>query len=413
VLTHEQNDLICRAMGDAPMGQLMRRYWMPALLSEELPAPDCAPVQVRMMGEELVAFRDSDGRVGLLQEHCTHRGTSLFYGRNEECGLRCAYHGWKYDVEGNVLDTPAEPEKSTFRGKVRQPSYPTYEAGGMIWAYLGPPEKKPAFPRYSFMDKPATHSYVTKALLECNYLQGLEGECDSSHLNFLHRSFERQGRDLYDAISMPTYETEETDFGLYLVAKRNAPEDKTYVRVSSFVLPISCWITAITREMHLYVPIDDQHSWRYDFGFCTDRPARPEDSHRSPEIGPDYRRIRTKANHYLIDRERQRTTDFTGIENFLNHDGMATETMGPLYDRSKEHLGYSDSTVIAVRRRLIEAAQAFQRGEEPPGINLAPEDVTLSHIDTCTGMVPSGQHWHEFFPHLSSTAPRPQLQTAG
>ena len=387
------------------MGKLMRRYWMPALLSEEIPAPDAPPVQVRLMGEELVAFRDSNGRVGLLEEHCLHRGTSLFYGRNEECGLRCAYHGWKYDVDGTVLDTPAEPASSSFKGKLHQAAYPCLEVGGMVWAYLGPPARQPSFPRYSFMDLPPDHCYVTKSLLECNYLQGLEGECDSAHLSFLHRDFAREGRDLYAADSAPEYEIEETDFGLRMVAIRQAPEGQHYVRVSSFVLPITCWIHALTKEVHIYVPVDDFHAWRYDFGFLIDRPATPADSFRTPEIGPDYRRLRTQANHYLQDRERQRTRDFTGIENFLNHDAMATETMGALYDRSREHLGISDQAVIAVRRQLLEAAQSLARGEEAPGISIGQDGSTLTHIDTCHGLVPPGQHWRERFPHLTLTAP--------
>ncbi|HVA24858.1 MAG TPA: Rieske 2Fe-2S domain-containing protein, partial [Chloroflexota bacterium] len=382
MLATELNDLITRTQVGTTMGSLIRRYWIPALLSEEIPEPDCPPVQVRIMDEELVAFRDSQGRLGLLEEHCLHRGTSLFYGRNEECGLRCIYHGWKYDVEGNVLDTPAEPAGSTFKGKLKQVAYPCVEAGGMIWTYMGPPEKRPPFPRYSWMDLPANHTYVTKCLQDCNYLQGLEGECDSAHLSFLHRDFGQSGRQaLYALDSAPAYEIEETDFGLRMVALRKAPGDQTYVRVSSFAMPIGCWIYAMTQELHMYVPVDDTHSWRYDFGWFQDRPARLEDMIRKPEIGPDYRRIRNQANHYLQDRQMQRTETFTGIDNFLNHDSCATETMGPRYDRSREHLGASDKAVIAMRRRLIDAAQALERGEEPP-MPAATEGVLQSHVDT-------------------------------
>ena len=187
MLPKELNELLTRTGPGTPMGAFLRRYWLPALLSEEIPTPDCPPVQVRLLGEELVAFRDSEGRIGLLEEHCLHRGTSLFYGRNEECGLRCIYHGWKYDVAGRVLDTPAEPAGSTFKDRLQHVAYPTHEAGGMIFAYLGPPDKQPLFPSYSWAQLAPEHTYVTKSLLECNYLQGLEGECDSSHLSFLHR----------------------------------------------------------------------------------------------------------------------------------------------------------------------------------------------------------------------------------
>jgi phenylpropionate dioxygenase-like ring-hydroxylating dioxygenase large terminal subunit len=401
MLATELNDLITRTQPGTTMGTLIRRYWIPALLSEEIPEPDCPPVQVRIMGEELVAFRDSQGRLGLLEEHCLHRGTSLFYGRNEECGLRCIYHGWKYDVEGNVLDTPAEPASSSFKGKLKQVAYPCVEAGGMIWTYMGPPEKRPPFPHYGWMDLPASHTYVTKCLQDCNYLQGLEGECDSAHLSFLHRDFSQPGQQaLYALDSAPAYEIEETDFGLRMIALRKAPQDQTYVRVSSFAMPIGCWIYAMTQELHMYVPADDTHSWRYDFGWFQDRPARPEDAIRKPEIGPDYRRIRNQANHYLQDRQMQRAGTFTGIDNFLNHDSCATETMGPRYDRSREHLGVSDKAVIAVRRRLIDAAQALERGEEPPMPD-SPEGVLQSHVDTIAELLPAGVHWREQFPHLT------------
>ena len=406
MLPTDQNDLITLTGPGTVMGDLMRRYWMPALLSEEMPEPDSPPVQVRLMGEELVAFRDSQGRVGLLDEHCAHRGTSLFYGRNEECGLRCIYHGWKYDVEGNVLDTPAEPAESVIRHKVKQLSYPTHEAAGIIFAYLGPIEKKPVFPAYLWTKLPASHTYITKCMQDCNYLQGLEGECDSSHLSFLHREFSREGdQALYAFDSAPAYEIEETDFGLRLIATRQAAGGQQYVRVSSFVPPVSCWIPARNKEIHTYIPIDDTHSWRWDFGYFPDREAQPEDINRKPEIGPNYRRLRTSANHYLQDREVQRRQTFTGIENFLNHDSCATETMGPRFDRSKEHLGVSDKAVIAVRRCLVDAARAFERGKEPAHIVMDERDNDMSHVDTLAEVIPGGIHWRDAFPHLTIDSP--------
>jgi phthalate 4,5-dioxygenase len=412
MLPKEINQLITQTDQGTTMGGLIRRYWIPALLSREIPEPDCPPVQVRIMGEDLVAFRDTQGRIGLLEEHCLHRGTSLFYGRNEECGLRCIYHGWKYDVDGNVLDTPAEPAGSNFKSKLKHVAYPCVEAGGMIWTYMGPPDKQPPFPHYNWMDLPLSHTYITKAYQECNYLQGLEGECDSAHLSFLHREFSAQGeRQLYAGDSAPAYEIEETDFGLRMIAIRKAPQDQSYVRVSSFVMPIGCFIYALNKEWHIYVPADDTHSWRYDFGYFEDRPARPEDVIRKDEIGPDFRRIRTQANHYLQDREKQRTTNFTGIDNFLIHDSLATETMGALYDRSREHLGVSDRAVIAVRRRLTDAAQAFELGEEPP-MAAAGADTRLTHIDTIAELVPPGVHWRDQFPHLTLTIGQ-RLATSG
>src|SRR5437870_5284260 len=187
MLSREENDLLTRTGSGTPMGEMIRRYWIPALLSEEIPSPDCPPVRVRLMEENLVAFRDSQGRVGLLDEFCSHRGASLFYGRNEECGLRCIYHGWKYDVQGNVLETPAEPGDSQLRHKVHHNAYPCHEAAGVVFAYLGPKDKVPLFPNYPWLIVPRDHVIVTKFFLECSYFQALEGDCDTSHTAFLHR----------------------------------------------------------------------------------------------------------------------------------------------------------------------------------------------------------------------------------
>jgi phthalate 4,5-dioxygenase len=405
MLPQEHNELLTRTAAATPMGQLIRRYWIPALLAEEIPEPDCPPVRVRILSEKLVAFRDSHGRVGLVEEHCLHRGTSLFFGRNEECGLRCIYHGWKYDTEGNVLDTPAEPAGSDFKSKLKHVAYPTVEAAGVIFAYLGPRDKMPLFPNYEWTLLPKQQTYVTKGLLECNYLQGLEGECDSSHLSFLHREFTAAGRrQLFALDSAPEYETEETDFGVRLIATRNAGPDTQYVRVSSFVMPIACWVPARNRETHIYVPVDDEHAWRYDLGFLRDREPTVEDWNRKSQIGPDYRRIRNLQNNYLQDRQRQATTDYTGIENFLNHDGCATESMGPIFDRSREHLGMSDKAVIAVRKFLINALKQFQDGKEPPHIVRDSERNRLSHIDTFAQTIPASVHWRDRFGHLKFSA---------
>ena len=408
MLATEQNELLTRTGTDTPMGRLIRRYWIPALLTEEIPEPDSPPVQVRLLGEELVAFRDSQGRVGLLQEHCSHRGTSLFYGRNEECGLRCIYHGWKYDVEGNVLETPAEPVESDFRKKIRHGNYPVREAVGMIFAYLGPKEKEPLFPAYAWTQVPRSHTYVTKSLLECNYLQGLEGECDSSHLSILHRELKGEGlQALFAADAAPVYEVEEKDFGLRLLAFRKAGPDQTYVRVSSFVMPVACWVPALNKEIHFYAPADDTHSWRYDLGFIPDRPAPEGTAVRKQTIGSDYRRSRNPDNLYRVDREAQKKINFTGITgegieaNFLNHDACATESMGPIYNRAQEHLGVSDKGVIAMRRFLIEAVQAFQSGREPPHIVTDPARNVFSHVDTLTKIIPSGENWRDHFKHLT------------
>jgi len=416
MLSREQNEPITRTNAGTSLGRLMRRYWIPALLAEEIPAPDCPPVQVRLLGEELVAFRDTRGRIGLLAENCLHRGTSLFYGRNEECGLRCIYHGWKYDVDGNVVDTPAEPAGSRFKDKLRHTAYPTHEAAGIIWAYLGPSEKKPLFPNYAYALVPLERTFVTKSLLECNYLQGLEGECDSSHLSFLHREFHGEGlQKFYQADTAPEYYTEDTDFGVRLVAVRHPSPSETYVRVSSFVMPVGCWIPAGHRkEIHMYVPLDDERAWRYDLVFNAERTITDAERYRRTMIEADYRRVRRKDNHYLQDRQAQRTKDFTGIDGFFNEDACATETMGPIYDRSREHLGQSDKGVIAVRRFILDAIKRHEAGEEAPHILYDESANDMSHIDTLAEVIPAECHWRDHFPHLTVESPgkRRALATA-
>ena len=404
MLSKEDNDLLTRTGLDTPMGNLLRRYWLPALLSEEIPEPDCSPVQVKILGEDLIAFRDSNGRVGLLDEHCSHRGTSLYYGRNEECGLRCIYHGWKYDVDGNVLETPAEPPESNLKNKVRHPSYPVREAAGIIYAYLGPEGKMPLFPNYEWHQVPQTHTYVTKRLMECNYLQGLEGEADSSHLSYLHRSFNPSGTHaLFAHDGSPTYEIIETDFGLMLAAIRKTEGDKRYVRVSSFVMPVFGCIPAGPRvgdridgyEIHMYVPVNDFVTWRYDLGFARSRPITEADIHRKKQMGPDYRGIRNIRNHYLQDRQAQRTVNFTGIEDFLNHDACATESMGLIYDRSREHLGISDKGAIALRKFLLNAVNNFRAGKSPPHIINDPKANNFPGICSASVTISPETSWRD------------------
>jgi phthalate 4,5-dioxygenase oxygenase subunit len=404
MLSRAQNELLTRTGPDTPLGQLYRRYWIPALLVEEIPAPDCSPVRVKLLGEDLVAFRDSRGRIGLLDEHCPHRGTSLFFGRNENCGLTCIYHGWKLDVAGNVVDTPAEPAGSDFKNKIHHRSYPTKEAAGIVFAYLGPKEKMPLLPNYEWIKAPPDRTYVTKCMQECNYLQGLEGECDSSHLSFLHRDFSATGhRTLFAQDVAPVYEVEETDFGVRMAAVRDAGAGKQYVRISSFVMPMACCISARGEgfEIHIYVPADDTHSWRYDLGFKTNGPVTVDDLHRQKQIGPDYRRIRNRRNNYLQDRQTQKFQSYTGIEDFLNHDSCATETMGAIYDRSREHLGVSDVAVIAVRKFLLNAINNFQNGAEPPHLVEDPEKNHFPHIGSVAEIIPAGAHWREYFARLT------------
>lgn len=403
MFSREENEFLTRVGPGAPMGELMRRYWLPALLSEEIPSPDCAPVRVGLLGEELVAFRDSAGRIGLLAEHCSHRGTSLYYGRNEECGLTCIYHGWKYDVSGNVVETPAEPADSDFKKKLRHPAYPCREIAGMVFAYLGPKEKMPLFPDYEWVRLPEERMHVVKSFLDCNYLQGLEGDFDSSHTTFLHcnnlKDLARLNRD-----GAPALEAEECAYGMRAISIRRLDREKNYVRISPFILPAFAIVPGPAtakfqesdpRAFRFWVPIDDQRTWFYILTM-RDTPFTSEEKKNARSwVGSDYRRVRNAGNNYLQDREHQRTQSYTGIKAVIpaEQDACATESMGPIYDRTKEHLGYSDRTIIALRRLLLKAARDVQAGNDPPHVIRDPVAIDFSRLRAWKGVVPAGESW--------------------
>jgi phenylpropionate dioxygenase-like ring-hydroxylating dioxygenase large terminal subunit len=405
MLPREENDLLTRVGPGTAMGALMRCYWLPALLSEEIPAPDCAPVRVRLLGEDLVAFRDSDGRVGLLGEKCAHRGTSLFFGRNEQCGLRCIYHGWKFDADGNVLETPAEPANSEFRNKLRHLAYPCKEVGGIIFTYMGPVEKMPLMPRYEWADMRPEQLFPVKSLLECNYLQGIEGDFDSSHTSFLHnnniQNMERLKRD-----GAPTLEAEETSYGMRAISIRKFGMDQIYVRTSPYIMPAFSIVpgppTAKFEEDDLrgfrfWVPIDDRTSWLYILNLRKKPLAENERKALRSWIKEDYSRVRNLHNDYLIDRQLQRTRLYSGIQavNPAEQDGCATESMGAIFDRSKEHLGYSDKTIIALRKMLLNAVRDLAVGKTPPHVIYDESGVDYSRLRSIKGVLPAGTDWHK------------------
>jgi nitrite reductase/ring-hydroxylating ferredoxin subunit len=380
----------------------MRRYWIPALLSREILEPDGPPVRVRLLGEDLVAFRDSEGKVGLLGEHCPHRGTSLFFGRNEECGLRCIYHGWKMGVEGRVIDTPAEPAGSTLKDKVRHTAYPCHEAAGIVFAYMGPKDRIPLLPNYEWTRVPLDHLYVTKSLQDCNYLQGLEGECDSSHLSYLHRAFRDEKRgggdpDMYGRDGAPELEGVETDYGVRMISCRDAGDGITYLRVSNFVLPCYGFVPTGGLKgnpegytIHAHVPIDDGHSLRFNIFFRRNRAVARSEQRLDDEFNPDFTKVRNIHNNYLIDREEQRHETFIGLgKSFVIHDSCATESMGPRYDRTREHLGVGDITVIALRKRLLSIVRAVDAGHVPPHLIMTPEHNDMRHVACIVTMIPA------------------------
>ncbi|MSP40536.1 MAG: aromatic ring-hydroxylating dioxygenase subunit alpha [Deltaproteobacteria bacterium] len=410
MLSREENERLTRVGPGTAMGRLMRCYWIPALLSEEIPAPDCPPVRVRLLGEDLVAFRDSLGRVGLLGERCAHRGTSLFFGRNEECGLRCIYHGWKYDAQGNVLETPAEPAGSDFRGKLHHTAYPCQEIAGMIFSYMGPAEKLPVLPRYEWADLTLGQLFPVKSLLQCNYLQGIEGDFDSAHISFLHnnniQNAERLKRD-----GAPTLEAEATDYGMRAISIRKFGATQIYVRTSPYIMPSFSIVPGPPtakfdeddlRGFRFWVPIDDGSSWLYILNMRKQPFDDAERKSLRSWVETDYRRKRNLHNDYLIDREHQRTLLYSGIEavNPAEQDGCATESMGAIFDRSKEHLGYSDKTIIALRGTLLGAVNSVRAGKAPPHVIYDPRANDFSRLRSLKGVLPAGADWREIFAGL-------------
>jgi phenylpropionate dioxygenase-like ring-hydroxylating dioxygenase large terminal subunit len=410
MLSREENELLTRVGPGTAMGELMRRYWMPALLAEEIPAPDCAPVRVRLLSEDLVAFRDTRGRIGLLAEHCSHRGTSLFYGRNEECGLACIYHGWKYDIEGRVLETPAEPPDSDFKKKLRHTAYPCIEAAGMIFTYMGPKDKQPLFPRYEWADRPAPQTCSIKSYLQCNFLQGIEGDFDSSHTSFLHnnniKDSERLKRD-----GAPALEAEDTAYGMRAVSIRKVGAAQIYVRTSPYILPTFSIVPGPPtakfeeddiRAFRFWAPIDDHTTWLYILNMRTRPFNGVERLSLSNWLDANYRRRRNAQNNYLQDRGQQRTTSYSGIQAVIpaEQDGCATESMGAIYDRSREHLGYSDKTIITLRKMLLRAVNEARQGNDPPHIVRDPRMNDFSKLRSHKAVLPAETPWQKILEGL-------------
>jgi phthalate 4,5-dioxygenase oxygenase subunit len=389
MLTREENELLTRTARGTPMGELFRRYWTPFLLASELPEPDCAPVRVRLMGEDLIAFRVSSGDVGLIQNNCPHRGASLFFGRNEEQGLRCVYHGWKFDVGGSCVDMPNEPAESDFRTKVRAVAYPTLERGGVIWTYMGDPATQPAPPDLEWALVPPEQRFVSKRLQQTNYAQAMEGGIDSSHVSFLHNDEGRRpaGSAAFKYLvndTAPKFEVVDTDYGFMIGARRNAEEDSYYWRITQWLFP---WYTMIppggpiaTIGGHAWVPIDDETCWTFSVNWSPSRALTPEEVEaykngagiHALKIPGTFRPVRNSSNDYLIDRELQRSgRSFTGIVGISEQDTAVQESMGSIFDRSRERLGASDSAIIQMRRRLMKAARDLEKGIEPPGLDAA------------------------------------------
>jgi phthalate 4,5-dioxygenase len=409
MLSQEENDLITRVGPGTPAGDLLRRYWQPAALAEELPL-DGAPVPVRMLGEDLVLFRDQEGRPGLLGIHCSHRGADLSYGRLEDGGLRCIYHGWLYDVAGRCLEQPGEPAGSTFHERIRHIAYPCREVGGMILAYLGPGEP-PIVPAYEFLLADDEHRFNTKFFQNCNYVQGNEGNLDPTHNSWLHNfALDDNTED-----GRPAIETEETDYGVRIYALRRSgsgsaalDETERYIKVTNFVLPNISTISGDRdgHAAHWHVPIDDTTHWKYHITFRRTNPVdqRARGGGRSP-LTPDYRLRRNASNRYMQDRSEMKTS-FSGIgRDFQAQDSCVIEGAGPIQDRTREHLGYSDRGIIASRKVLLRAIHDVQAGREPQHVVRDPEENRFL-VTARADAIPTGMPWQSYWEQRLQRATR-------
>lgn len=390
MLSAADNELLTRTNAGTPMGEYFRRYWLPVALSRELPEPDGPPIRVKVMGEELVAFRDTNGRIGLIEQYCAHRGTSLFFGRNEECGLRCIHHGWKYDVDGKCVDMPNVDPDAGMRGKISIKAYPTREYGELVWAYFGPREVMPELPQLEHGVLPASHRYVTKRLQQCNWAQSMDGAVDTAHFSFLHMPAPKFRSNAADNIAadekrigwlrndpMPEFTIVDHEVGFVVGGARKADGQDLYWRITQFMLPThSITPSAMPGEIYYgytWVPVDDGSCWIYVYGWHPDRAISAEERRKFDkggfgqfaELGPDWVPLRNRANDYLIDRKAQKEVSFTGIRGIAEQDTMAQESQGRIADRTREHLTATDVGVVHFRRLMLKEAKALLNGREP------------------------------------------------
>jgi nitrite reductase/ring-hydroxylating ferredoxin subunit len=419
------------------MGDLLRQYWMPAVLTAELPQAGGPPLRVRLLGEDLIAYRDTSGRAGLVAQTCPHRGASLFFGRNEDGGLRCAYHGWQFDVEGRCTDMPNESPSCSLRDKVRLRAYSCRERNGVVWAYLGS-QDQPPLPDFEWNLDSDNIPFMWRNYRACNWVQALEGDIDSSHINFLHRTLDPDdlstvpgvplagyagtGIRLLQEDAAPLLEVVETAAGVLYSAARRLDEGRLYHRVHPFLFPFHTMVGGGTSDSEVsfngkaWVPMDDEHTLALEWQF---RPGRPwTDQERAAllkarvpwgflpptsEPGGAWRPRAHGGNDYFLDRSLEKSKLFCGILSNPLQDAAVQESMGAIVDRTQEHLGPADAMIIMVRRRLLQAARALrEHGVRPPGVD-HPE---LYHVRPVGMVLPSGANWVE------ATRSRREIQPA-
>lgn len=401
MLRKEQNDLLTQTGPETPMGGMFRRYWIPALLAEELAEADGTPVRVQLLSERMIAFRDTAGRAALIEEFCAHRGVSLWFGRNEECGLRCPYHGWKYDVTGRCVDLPSEPATSSFRAMIRLRAYPLIERGGVLWTYMGPPEHQPPLPEFEFAMVPPEQTFTSKRLQYCNWLQALEGGIDSSHVSWLHRDalasdplMVGSRGNQYNMNDMQVrFEVADHPAGLFIGARRNAEAGKHYWRITPWCMPSFTMIPPRGDHPvhgHFWIPIDDGNCWAWSFDYHPTRALTGTELQAMRDgkgihvktIPGTYVPVANRDNDYMIDRAGQKAgRTYSGVAGIGMQDASLQESMGPIVDRSREHLLTTDNGIIMARQRLMRAARALaEKGTPPPGTDPATQRVRSAAV---------------------------------
>jgi phthalate 4,5-dioxygenase oxygenase subunit len=430
MLNQQDNELLTKIGPGTPMGNLMRQFWLPIGLSSELPEPDCAPVRIMILSEELVAFRDTDGKVGLIDNFCPHRRASLFFGRNEECGLRCVYHGWKFDTNGDCVDMPSEPAESNFKNKVKITAYQVQERGGLLWAYMGPRGTVPELPH---LESNMVENYNIQAYMrECNWMQALEGDIDTVHTLFLHLGLAKYGDAPEGSWAWwhlqnraPHFAAVDTDFGTLYGAFRPTTEGTNYWRFANFLMPFYAMtppgVLGLGSKFRAWVPMDDTHTLAISVNETNatgQRPARSEGNWATGQtqthpqgtgLFDRFRCVADEENDYLVDREVQKTKTYAGLQSIFIEDQAVTGSMGKIVDRTKERLGTSDQMIIRTRQRLIKAARALLEGESPPEVD-KPE---VYGARSGGMMLPVGVDWVEASSELrKGFIPHPELDLA-
>ena len=400
MLSSADNELFTRTGLQTPMGSLFRRFWMPVCLSEEIAEADQPPQKVTVLGESLLLFRQTDGRIGLVEPHCPHRGAGLYWGRNEECGLRCVYHGWKFTANGDCVDIPnmaQGKQRDAMMASVKLHSYPVCEAGNIVWAYLGPGESPPMH-EFEFCDVPANARYVSKKLQECNWAQAVEGGIDTAHFSFVHKNLPGSSiREVYEDDrarwinddGAPRYEILEHTAGMSMAGERRADADNSYWRIAQFMLPCHSLAPGAmpgeTFTGQSFVPIDDLSCWIYTYAWNPERPLSDEELERyrggrsvHAMVDENYVPLRNRSNEYLIDRQMQKTGNFTGITGLSEQDAAVQDSQGRIASRAREALVPSDIGVVKFRRLMIELARSLQAGKPVPALEAAPRTPAWS-----------------------------------